>query len=72
MYRVNVGISWEPPGQPIIMHWPGDVDELEGWPDLTELVERDVITHLAEAPAEPASETFRARSRRPAISESEE
>ncbi len=74
-FLVNKGISYEPPGGPTVMHWPGEIVDLSDWPDLERLQEAGTITPVDQqstAPKFPTPEQVRSRIRRPAVTESED
>lgn len=59
-YRVNAGISYEAPGKPIEVYYPGEMADLSGWPDLERLVAEGTIAPVEEqtvatAPEQPAN-----------------
>lgn len=56
-YRINVTISYEPPGKPLEQHYPGETADLAGWPDLDRLVREGAITPIAEPLASPSPKT---------------
>lgn len=42
-YKVNVGISYDHPQKGHLVHQPGEVADLTGWPDLDKLIAEGTI-----------------------------